>query len=215
MPRWQGHPKMAKTPAHKEALMQHKQNRIFTYVAGVATVAIAAAMIAVGAPAASAATRTINVSGVITGFSTPTINVTAGETVSICLTSTDIEHDLTIAAVNFKVVSPKGVKACKTLVVPAAAGSKPFICSLPGHAAAGMKGNLVIKAAGAKAPGAASPAAPAAAAPQVGSVPAGGAQTGGGSTAAMTDVNLLMLGGGLLIAAMMSALLGLRATRRN
>jgi uncharacterized cupredoxin-like copper-binding protein len=188
--------------------MQHKQNRIFTYVAGVATVAVAAAMIAVGAPAASAATRTINVSGVITGFSQSTINVTAGETVSICLTSTDIDHDLTIASLNFKVVSAKGVKACKTLVVPAAAGSKPFICSLPGHASAGMKGNLVIKAA----TGAAAPAAPGASQ----AVPAaGGAGTGGGSTAGLTDVNLLMLGGGLLIAAMMSALLGLRATRRD
>jgi uncharacterized cupredoxin-like copper-binding protein len=193
--------------------MQHKQNRIFTYVAGVATVAITAAMIAVGAPAASAATRTINVSGVITGFSQSTINVTAGETVSICLTSTDIDHDLTIAALNFKVVSAKGVKSCKTLVVPAAAGSKDYICSLPGHAAAGMKGKLVIAGtAGASpaAPGAATPADPAQAVPA-----AGAAQTGGGSTAGLTNVNVLMLGGGLLIAAMMSALLGLRATRRD
>jgi uncharacterized cupredoxin-like copper-binding protein len=197
--------------------MQHKRNRIFTSVAGAATVAIAAALIAVGAPAASAATRTINVSGVITGFSQSTINVTAGETVSICLTSTDIEHDLTIASLNFKVVSAKGVKACKTLVVPAAAGTKSFICSLPGHASAGMKGNLVIKAAagGAGGAGGAGPAAPGPASPQVDPAPQGGSGLGGGSTAGLTDVNLLMLGGGLLIAAMMSALLGLRITRRD
>jgi len=29
--------------------------------------------------------------------------------------------------------------------VPAAAGSYPFICSFPGHFAAGMRGNLVVK----------------------------------------------------------------------
>jgi uncharacterized cupredoxin-like copper-binding protein len=209
-----------------EALMQHKQqNRIFKYVAGVATVAIAAALIAVGAPAASAATRVINVSGVITGFSQPTINVTAGETVSICLTSTDTDHDLVIASLNFKVVAAKGAKACSTLVVPAKTGSNAFICSLPGHAAAGMKGNLVIKAAsaaGAPAAGAPAAGAPAAGAPAAGAAggapaadPAGGVQTGGGSTAGLTHVNLLMLGGGLLIAAMMSAILGLRVTRKD
>jgi azurin len=32
-----------------------------------------------------------------------------------------------------------------TFKVPAAAGSYPFICSFPGHFAAGMRGNLVVK----------------------------------------------------------------------
>lgn len=196
--------------------MQHKQhNRIFTYVAGVATVAIAAAMIAVGAPSASAATRVINVSGVITGFSQKTISVKAGETVSICLTSTDIDHDLTIASLNFKVAAAKGAKVCKTLVVPTATGSKPFVCSLPGHASAGMTGNLVIRTAGPAAPAPApGPVAGPGGSPQA-DPPVGAVQTGGGSTAGLTHVSLLMLGGGLLIAAMMSGLLGLRVTRRD
>jgi uncharacterized cupredoxin-like copper-binding protein len=192
--------------------MQRKpQNRIFTYVAATATVAIAAALIAIGAPSASAATRTINVTGVITAFTPGTINVKAGETVSICLKSTDTDHDLTIADLSFKVAAAKGASVCKTLTVPTAAGSHKVICSLPGHESAGMVGSLVVAAsAGAPAAGA-----PAAGAPQVGNVPAGGVQSGGGSTAGLTHVNLLMLGGGLLIAAMMSALLGLRVTRRD
>ncbi|MDQ5840657.1 MAG: cupredoxin domain-containing protein, partial [Chloroflexota bacterium] len=168
-------------------------------------------------PAASAATRTINVTGVITGFSQPTINVTAGETVSICLTSTDIEHDLTIASANFKVVAAKGAKVCKTLVVPMATGSKPFICSIPGHASAGMTGNLVIGTAGPAAPAPAPAPAPGSGSggsPQA-DPPVGGVQTGGGSTAGLTHVSLLMLGGGLLIAAMMSAFLSLRVTRKD
>ena len=209
--------------------MQPKQhNRIFTYVAGVATVAIAAAMIAVGAPAASAATRTINVNGSITAFSMPTINVTAGETVSICLASKDIDHDLTISSLNFQVESKAGGPAvCKTLNVPAKAGSNKFICSISGHEQAGMAGSLVVKAAGATAPKApapgSAPAAPAAPAapdtgadsPQVNPAPAGGVQSGGGSTAGPSHVSLLTLGGGLLVAAMMTALLGFRVTRRN
>jgi uncharacterized cupredoxin-like copper-binding protein len=213
--------------------MQRKNNRFFTHIAATATVAIAAALIAVGAPAASAATRTINVGGVITAFTPKTINVTAGETVSICLASKDIDHDLTISSLGFKVASKAGGPAvCKTLTAPKAAGSSAFICSLPGHASAGMRGTLVVKAASATAPKA--PAAPKApSAPQAGNAPqapdaqapdaqapqaeapAGGVAAGGGSTAGVTHVSLLTLGGGLLIAAMMSALFGWRVARRN
>jgi plastocyanin len=187
-------------------------NRMFTYVAAAATVAVAAAMIAVGAPAASAAPRTIAVVGKITGFGTKTINVKAGEQVSICLTAPDMPHDVTIADLNFKVAS-SGPSTCKTLTAPAAAGSHKFICSVQGHSGT-MFGNLVVGAAAGAAAPAAAPAA-GAAAPQVAAVPAGGVQTGGGSTAGLTHVNLLTLGGGLLVAAMMSVLLGTRVARKN
>jgi plastocyanin len=195
--------------------MQRKlHNRMFTFVASAATVAVAAAMIAVGAPAASAAPRTIDVIGKIQGFSMKTINVKAGEQVSICLTSPDMPHDLTIGdAGNFKVVS-SGPKVCKTLTAPAKAGTYKYICSVLGHAGT-MNGSLVVGAAAAGAAPAAAPAAGAAAAPQVAEAPAGGVQTGGGSTAGLTHVNLLTLGGGLLVAAMMSVLLGTRVARRN
>ena len=205
--------------------MQRKPNGIFAYVAAAATVAIAAAMIAVGAPVASAATRTINVGGVITGFSPSTINVKAGESVSICLKSNDTDHDLTISSLGFKVASKSGSPAvCKTLTAPAKAGSFKFICSISGHASAGMVGKLVVAAGAASAPapkapaGSKAPSAPAAgsaadSAPQVESTPAGGVQAGGGSTAGMTHVSTLLLGGGLLVAAMMSGLFGWRGNR--
>lgn len=204
--------------------MQRKQHKpIFTYVAATATVAIAAALIAVGAPSASAAPRTITVASSITApfFAPKTINVKAGEQVSICLTTKDVAHDVTISDLGFKVTaSAPGAAVCKTLTAPAAAGSHRFVCSISGHEQLGMVGSLVVAAAGGAAPPAAGapPAAnaPPAGAPQVGgSTPAGGVQSGGGSTAGLTHVNLLMLGGGLLIAAMMSALLGLRVTRRD
>lgn len=191
--------------------MLHKRhNRMFKSVATAATVAIAAAMIAVGAPAASAAPRVINVKGVITGFTPKTITVKAGEQVSICLSKDVMPHDITIADPAFKVASG----ACATLTAPAAAGTHEFICSIDGHKQAGMVGSLVVTAAGAAAPAAPGADAPAAD-PQVADVPVGGVQTGGGSTAGLNNVNLLMLGGGLLIAAMMSVLLGTRVTRRD
>ena len=191
--------------------MQHNpRNRILAHVASAATVAIAAALIAVGAPAASAAPRVINVDGVITAFTPKTINVTVGEEVSICLTSTDTKHDLTIPTVNnFQVVAETGPAVCKTLTAPAKPGKHKFICSITGHEAAGMVGSLVVAAAGAPVP--AEPAAPGAgAAPQAGQVPASGVQT-----ETMAHVTPVMLGGGLLIAAMMSALLGWRVAQKD
>jgi uncharacterized cupredoxin-like copper-binding protein len=193
--------------------MQHKQhNRIFAFAA---TVAIAAALVVVGAPAASAAPRVINVDGIITAFTPKTINVASGEEVSICLTSKDIDHDLTIATLNnFQVVAKTGPAVCKTLTAPTQAGTHKFICSIPGHEAAGMVGSLVVAA-----PGAAVPAAPAApgagAAPQAGQVPAGGVQADLRPLVDLSQVSPLMLGAALLIAAMMSALLGWVVARKN
>jgi uncharacterized cupredoxin-like copper-binding protein len=160
-----------------------------------------------GAPTASAAPRVINVNGIITAFTPKTINVAAGERVSICLTSPDTDHDLTIPTVNnFQVVAPTGPAVCKTLTAPAQAGTHTFICSIPGHEAAGMVGSLVVAAPGAPAPGAPDAVAP----PAAGQAPAGG-----GPGAGLTSLNPLMLGGGLLIAAMMSALLGYRVAQRD
>jgi uncharacterized cupredoxin-like copper-binding protein len=187
--------------------MQRKlHNRMFTCVAAAATVAVAAAMIAVGAPSASAAPRTINVNSTITApyFAPKTINVAAGEAVSICVKTPDVPHDITVASPAFVVKSG----ACGNFTAPAKAGTYKFVCSISGHEQLGMVGSFVVGEAGAKAPAAA-------AAPQVGAVPSGGVQTGGGSTAGLSHVNLLTLGGGLLVAAMMSVLLGTRVARRN
>lgn len=185
--------------------MQRKQhNRAVTYVASAAVVAIAAALVAVGAPAASAAPRVINVSGVITAFTPKTINVTAGEQVSICLVSPDTDHDLTIPTVdNFQVVAPTGPAVCKTLTAPDKAGKHRFICSIPGHEQAGMVGSLVVAEAGAAVtpePSAATPAA--------------GAQTPDLPSSGLT-LSPLKIGGGLLVVAMLSALLGYRVGHKG
>jgi hypothetical protein len=51
--------------------------------------------------------------------------------------------------------------------------------------------------------------------PQVTDVPSGGVDSGGGATAVLDQTGLLMLGGGLLLAAAMSALFGRRVSRRE
>ena len=201
--------------------MHHtRPSRFVTFVAASATAAAAAgALMVVVAPSASAAPRVIQVSGSITAFAPKTINVKAGEAVSICLKSTDTDHDLTIADIGFKVTAPTGPAVCKTLTAPAKAGTHKFICSIAGHEQAGMVGSLVVAAGGPAAPpGAVPPAAvpPGAAPPaQVPVVPGGGVSSGGGSTAAYTNPGLVTLGGGLLMAAFMSALLGWRVARRD
>jgi len=50
---------------------------------------------------------------------------------------------------------------------------------------------------------------------QITQVPSGGVPAGAGSTVGLGESGALMLGGGLLLAAMAAGLLGLRATRRN
>ena len=192
--------------------MQHRPHvRIFSYVAWAATVVIAAALVALGAPAASAAPRVINVDGIITGFTPKTINVSAGEEVSICLTSPDTDHDLTIPSIdNFQVIAPTGPPVCKTMTAPAKAGTHKFICSIPGHEAAGMVGSFVVAAAGA-----ASPAAPAAPASPAGAVPQAGPVAATAPGAGLTSLSPLMLGGGLLVAALLSALLGWRVAQKD
>jgi len=216
--------------------MQHKQNnRFFTYVASVATVAIAAALIAVGAPTASAADGTVNVPAGTDTYSPATTSLNPGDTITWRNSGV---HDIKSARI------PAGAKAWSSPIqqgaatfsqTPTVTGNYRYFCSLHSNVAAAnaatqdttqMVGQFTVAGGAAPAPAPAPGPAPAPApapkgdAPatgdaQVGSVPSGGVQSGGGSTAGPTHVSLLMLGGGLLIAAMMSALLGLRITRKD
>lgn len=53
-----------------------------------------------------------------------------------------IGHDFKIAGKKTPLI-PKGKSA--TLTVTLKAGTYPYLCTVPGHAAAGMKGTLVVK----------------------------------------------------------------------
>jgi uncharacterized cupredoxin-like copper-binding protein len=195
-----------------------RHHRMFPYLAAAGVAAVAVVLIGVGAPVASAQGRTIAVTGKITGFTPSTITVKAGEKVDIALTSPDIDHDLTIKDLGFKVVADKGATVKGALTAPSSPGKHKFICSVPGHEAAGMVGTLVVTAAGgAKAPAAKTPATKKApgAAKTPAAAPSGGADTGGGSTAGLDNVGLLALGGGLLLAAAITGLLGRRVARRH
>jgi len=194
---------------------------------------MAAAMIAVGAPSATAAVA-VTVSGKLVGGFTPTVvHVTAGVPTTITYKNTDSsDHDFTVTDLSFQVAAAGGASASKVLTATAAqVGSHKFICSISGHSAL-MFGTLIVDPAGTKtvpataAAGTPAVAGSAAAGPaaanlsgvagaQVSSIPSGGVQTGGGSTAGFAHSGLMTLGGGLLMAAFMSAFYGRRVARRN
>jgi plastocyanin len=219
-------------------MQQTQRNRTLKFVAAAATATMAAAMIAVGAPSATAAVA-VTVSGKLVGGFTPTVvHVTAGVPTTITYKNTDSsDHDFTVTDLSFQVAAAGGASASKVLTATAAqVGSHKFICSISGHSAL-MFGTLIVDPAGTKtvpataaagtsAAGTPAVAGSAAAGPaaanlsgvagaQVSSIPSGGVQTGGGSTAGFAHSGLMTLGGGLLMAAFMSAFYGRRVARRN
>jgi uncharacterized cupredoxin-like copper-binding protein len=54
-----------------------------------------------------------------------------------------LSHDFKIAGKKTKLIAPG--KSAKLTVKFAKAGKYPYLCTVPGHAAAGMKGTLVVK----------------------------------------------------------------------
>jgi pyruvate dehydrogenase E2 component (dihydrolipoamide acetyltransferase) len=216
-------------------MQKTRHHRTSKLVATAATAAIAAAMIAVGAPSASAANQIINTSGDTFTPSALTAVVNVGDTVTFNGLG---GHNATSTAASVaKFASPAG--AASFVYKTTTPGKHTYDCTF--HS--GMVGSFTVVGAAApaapapKAPAApgpiaavpaapAAPAAPAPAAPapgtdpaaaggQVSTVPQGGIASGGGSTAQMNDAGLKTLGGGLLMAAFMSALLGRRVARRS
>jgi len=76
-------------------------------------------------------------------FSPAEVRVEAGTTVNLVLRNEGAAlHDLTIPALGFRLEAPPGGTAAASLTVPTP-GRYPFLCSVPGHAEAGMTGVLV------------------------------------------------------------------------
>lgn len=77
-------------------------------------------------------------------FEPDTLEVRAGETVNITVTNTGrIFHDFTVPDLDFMIDVESGdtVSGALETVVP---GEYKFLCTVPGHAAAGMVGTLVV-----------------------------------------------------------------------
>lgn len=77
-------------------------------------------------------------------FDPKAITVKAGQPTTIALKSTDIEHDITVDALDIHIHTGPG-KTTKGSVAPDKPGSYQFYCSVPGHKSAGMVGTLVVQ----------------------------------------------------------------------
>lgn len=74
-----------------------------------------------------------------------TVTITAGPPVNFTLVNDGRAfHDLTIPALGFRLDADPGVQASGSLAA-AEPGTYEFFCSVPGHAAAGMRGTLVVE----------------------------------------------------------------------
>ncbi|HXF73667.1 MAG TPA: cupredoxin domain-containing protein [Actinomycetota bacterium] len=78
-------------------------------------------------------------------FSPAEPSVTAGETVNVVLRNEGAAfHDLAIPTLGFRLEAGPGETAAASLTVPTP-GRYRFLCTVPGHAEAGMTGTLVAR----------------------------------------------------------------------
>jgi uncharacterized cupredoxin-like copper-binding protein len=79
------------------------------------------------------------------GFSPSTITVDANTPVNFTLVNTgSLLHDFTIQDIGFQIVATGGDRVTGGLV-PEMPGTFDFVCSIPGHAQAGMTGTLIVR----------------------------------------------------------------------
>ncbi len=108
-----------------------------------AAVAAAATIIAV-APAMAATPKTINVSTPKTAmfkFKGMPATLTAGTYVFAYTNTSGIDHNLKVGTVS----TPTFKSGTKTIKVTLKKGTVKYICAVPGHAQAGMKGTITVK----------------------------------------------------------------------
>ena len=106
-------------------------------------------------PALAAAGGSFTVKAFDLGFTPSNVSVPAAGTYDVTFENTGaMAHDLTFAD-GTKIAADPGQTATGTVAIPA--GGLPFICSIPGHEAAGMKGAVAVGTTTAAASPAASP----------------------------------------------------------
>ncbi len=110
----------------------------------IAAAVAAAATIIAAAPAMAAAAKTINVSTPKTAmfkFKGMPATLTAGTYVFAYTNTSGIDHNLKVGTVS----TPTFKSGTKTIKVTLKKGTVKYICAVPGHAQAGMKGTITVK----------------------------------------------------------------------
>jgi uncharacterized cupredoxin-like copper-binding protein len=96
------------------------------------------------APPAIAGAREVTITADDLRFSPSTITVKTGEAVNIVVVNADdVVHDFTIPGFGVHVTVPAGQRTTIGLQ-PTTPGSYPFLCTVAGHAQAGMRGTLAV-----------------------------------------------------------------------
>ncbi len=116
-----------------------------------ATVAVAAAfaLFAIATPAlvqaraaAHAASATVNVTAIDFKFKLSTNSAKPGKVTFRIINKGKVRHDFKINGVTSKMIAPG--KSTSITVTFTKAGLYPYLCTVPGHAALGMKGKFRI-----------------------------------------------------------------------
>ena len=107
-----------------------------------ALVALTAAVSAVAAPTRSAVT-TVSVTMTDFKFALSRSSVPKGAVVFKLVNKGKLDHDFKIAGKRSAVVKKGATGTLRVTFLKA--GRYPYLCTLPGHAPAGMKGVLVVK----------------------------------------------------------------------
>lgn len=96
------------------------------------------------APAPVASAPTIEIAALDFGLRPAQLRIKAGQTVNVALANRGaILHDVTIPALQFRIVAQPGQRAVGSLTA-ARPGTYEFCCGVPGHREAGMVGRLVV-----------------------------------------------------------------------
>jgi len=107
-----------------------------------AALVVASALAGPAFAARTHATATIKVTATEFKFALSPSTVTHGTVTFTVVNKGKLAHDFKIAGKATPMIAPG--KSAK-LTVKLKAGKYPYLCTVPGHAAAGMKGTLVVK----------------------------------------------------------------------
>jgi uncharacterized cupredoxin-like copper-binding protein len=100
------------------------------------------AVTSAGAPTARAAATTLSVKATEFRFALSKSSVAHGRVTFKIRNAGHIKHDFKIAGKKSRMLSPGG---STSLTVSLRKGRYTYICTVPGHAAAGMKGRLTVR----------------------------------------------------------------------
>lgn len=133
----------------RKSLAQRYQQHLWMALVSVAVIAAAVSPVVMGLlnrPAAttSAGATSVTITASEFKFSPSSVQVPVGQKVTFTLDNTGVvEHDITVQSAGFSLLAKAGQVATGEFTFDKA-GVFDFICSIPGHKDAGMKGTLTV-----------------------------------------------------------------------